>query len=1009
MSKNIKQIEIATYDGIQTLSLGRNLINTTYAELKELRNANLLEEGAYYRITDFVTTVANDSNTRSANHPFDIIVLATSTNTLQEEAFAALHEGDEYFKDCKLEAWKLWYCLNNDNTRFAWADTTNGKGVIYRLIDEWNNDCPYDFKNIQFKRCRVTSTKIPDLNNTYVGIPGVGLLDLTNVETDTIWCYTFSRRKYDSSSNSFAWGIEADASLYSTNDYDLYSYYDGLTCTENKISTYSVGKKENAKFHLNNIVFIDGFLNSGPPAAGYKTVGNSFGVDCYNNTFLGWCTYNTFGNGCCRNTFGSNCYYNTFGNNCYSNSFGGGCRTNMFGNTCAYNSFGNDCYSNSFGNNCAYNSFGNNCAYNSFGNYCDDNSFGIYFQYNSFGGDCGGNLFGNYGQHNSFGNNCDNNSFGSNCSSNSFGNNCDNNSFGNNCAYNSFGNNCGGNSFGIYFRNNTIGNDVCYINVPTDNIQHTNILNGTRGVSINNKRTIPFEVYKSYSQFAGFDSDGNLQVWVDADLSTVGNIINVTYAELKSLKDRSKLKPSTWYRITDFVTTAKISASYQSANHPFDLIVFATSSNTLQEKCFAALHEGDEYFKNSKLNVWQVWYCLDNDTQRFDWATSDGKGVIYRMIDEWNNDCPYDFKNIQFKRYRATSSVFNNWVGDGDEYFATSSYTPFKCTRDTSVSAWCYTFDKYQVYINAGDFAKVWGDGSLDGRARNITICEWQERNGIIRRYLNDIVFFVNHNGTATRNCKIADDCHDMTFGETSGDVHISERCYNITAAVLNPCITLKRECYNITLGGNCQNVELNKSCHDIALNHNSSTIKMGDGCNNIVTYGDTDGSKFLTFGACCENIELGGLTQGITFGDWCSHIYGKELLRGTIGTGCHYIYFGSLTDYTTPDNTYDDLRHRSISAFTIDNGVMGLALNPTKDNYAIGKLVVFAHVHGGVYGGKRISSFGTSASLEISAENPITEVSWDESDNVGEINFGVAKDGSVIKWTNDEIDGGTY
>ena len=25
-----------------------------------------------------------------------------------------------------------------------------------------------------------------------------------------------------------------------------------------------------------------------------------------------------------------------------------------------------------------------------------------------------------------------------------------------------------------------------------------------------------------------------------------------------------------------------------------------------------------------------------------------GKGVIYRMIDEWNNDVPYDFKNIMY-------------------------------------------------------------------------------------------------------------------------------------------------------------------------------------------------------------------------------------------------------------------------------------------------------------------------------------------------------------------------
>ena len=31
-------------------------------------------------------------------------------------------------------------------------ENLNFKGVIYRMIDEHNNDCPYDFKNIQFNR-----------------------------------------------------------------------------------------------------------------------------------------------------------------------------------------------------------------------------------------------------------------------------------------------------------------------------------------------------------------------------------------------------------------------------------------------------------------------------------------------------------------------------------------------------------------------------------------------------------------------------------------------------------------------------------------------------------------------------------------------------------------------------------------------------------------------------------------------------------------------------------------
>lgn len=126
------------------------LINTTYSELKSLRDNSQLIPGSFYRITDYVTTTTQ-SETRSANHPFDVIVLALSENTLCEDAKAILHEGDTYFADNDLSAWQLKYCLDNDKTKFEWADETNGKGVIYRMIDEKRNDCPYDFKNILIK------------------------------------------------------------------------------------------------------------------------------------------------------------------------------------------------------------------------------------------------------------------------------------------------------------------------------------------------------------------------------------------------------------------------------------------------------------------------------------------------------------------------------------------------------------------------------------------------------------------------------------------------------------------------------------------------------------------------------------------------------------------------------------------------------------------------------------------------------------------------------------------
>ena len=120
-----------------------------YLELCSLRTDKNLIPGKFYRITDYVTTTSQ-ADTSAAGHPFDVIVLALSNDKLSEEAWAmhSTRDTDGYFAKSKLEAWKLWYCLDNDPTRFAWADTTNGTGVIYRMIDEFGNDCPYDFKNI---------------------------------------------------------------------------------------------------------------------------------------------------------------------------------------------------------------------------------------------------------------------------------------------------------------------------------------------------------------------------------------------------------------------------------------------------------------------------------------------------------------------------------------------------------------------------------------------------------------------------------------------------------------------------------------------------------------------------------------------------------------------------------------------------------------------------------------------------------------------------------------------
>lgn len=169
-----------------------------------VENSELIP-GTRYRITDYVTRV-DQEDCSSAEHPFDIIVTAVSENTLDENASAAIHDGDEYFlahdfdildyapymtyERVNVEAWQLKYCVFNDDKRFQFADMENGRGVIYYMKDEWNNEAPYDFKNVLFKRYLITSVNDSE-DHQLVGTYGLPSETVACEGSDWIWCYTF--------------------------------------------------------------------------------------------------------------------------------------------------------------------------------------------------------------------------------------------------------------------------------------------------------------------------------------------------------------------------------------------------------------------------------------------------------------------------------------------------------------------------------------------------------------------------------------------------------------------------------------------------------------------------------------------------------------------------------------------------------------------------------------------------------------------------------------------------
>ena len=460
---------------------GTPMINITYANLVKLRNNSKLIAGMQYRITDYVTTTTQE-NTKSAGHQFDVIVTADNENTLNEVARACLHEGDTYFSEAgaNLAAWQIWYSLDNDAERFAWANTENGKGVIYRMIDELENDIPYDFKNVMY--IDMTKLKI-SAEASYYGNWWAGDL-VRNPSSD---------KQVGPNSFYYAW-VLINVSGPGSNGV-WYTKIDSITSVDTTFYEYDdVGYEFNVSETLRVTNLMVGQMQ--------YTFGNSLAPSSLLSEFI---DYTIVGKECYSNTIKE--HYNeekrqmlniiTFGNNCYYNSFGNDCNSNTFGNYCNSNTFGNDCNSNTFGNNCYYNSFGNNCYYNTFGNECNSNTFGNY---------------------------CNSNSFGNNCCFNTFGNDCYYNSFGNYCCFNSFGNSSQSNELKVYYRYITFGEGVQYVTLQNETegsfenqVQNYRVANGTHGED-GNPLVVDVTRNMGCEIFIGMDSNDELKVFCLADL-----------------------------------------------------------------------------------------------------------------------------------------------------------------------------------------------------------------------------------------------------------------------------------------------------------------------------------------------------------------------------------------------------------------------------------------------------------------------------------------------------------
>ena len=128
---------------------------------------------------------------------------------------------------------------------------------------------------------------------------------------------------------------------------------------------------------------------------------------------------------------------------------------------------------------------------------------------------------------------------------------------------------------------------------------------------------INIDVLNSEQEINVNQVNGNILISDISDiLNKLDKTIEINYVDLVALRDNAQLIPGQKYRIIDYITTTS-QENTRSAGHQFDIIVTALDECTLSEEAQAIQNNIERYFDGSNLSAWKLWYCLDNDTNRF--------------------------------------------------------------------------------------------------------------------------------------------------------------------------------------------------------------------------------------------------------------------------------------------------------------------------------------------------------------------------------------------------------
>ena len=443
-----------------------------------------------------------------------------------------------------------------------------------------------------------------------------------------------------------------------------------------------------------------------------------------------------------------------------------------------------------------------------------------------------------------------------------------------------------------------------------------------------------------------------------------------TWAQLKDARDAGNLIPGQYYRITDYVATVNGATitNARSAGHQFDIIVRADSKDTLNEQAWAVNHVGDTYFKDARLEGWELKYRLDNvqwskqagtyvtDEEKGytflvvgditlsghtykllqgfgmyveDWSdyalmetvaegeqiicyygvpeefdpeepevvgtasgvetvSEVGKGTITWMKDEHGNEAPYDFKNIQYKRWMATDSVSGREGLGGKYMVADPDNTPQGLSvEDTEDFIWAYTFSSDNAGGEQTDYSLT---------------AEHQVHDNVMKPYsggLNNNVMFGNNN----YGNSFGVDCYNNSWGNSCSRNSWGNGCYDNSWG---------NNCYDNSWGNDCYNNSWGNGCSYNSWGNSNKYNSWGNNCYDN------------SWGNGCNDNSWGNLCQNNSWGNNCyDNSWGNQCYNNSWGNGCNNNSWGNNCFYNSWGNQcYNNSWGNSVTQSTLFEGV---------------------------------------------------------------------------------------